>query len=98
MLIYYWEAQGVFDQRLGSCPGLRREADDQTGGEIMPAHAHHMVEKCKHGLLSGLVLFRLLPTLFSLEWGGFIQYGVYGSPVISHWSEPVVSRILGHNR
>jgi hypothetical protein len=51
----------VFDQRLGSCPGLRREADDQTGGEIMPAHAHHMVEKCKHGLLSGLVLFRLLP-------------------------------------
>jgi hypothetical protein len=63
----------VFDQRLGSCPGLRREADGQTVGEIMPAHAHHMVEKCKHGLLSGLVLFRLLPPPSSAWSGGLYR-------------------------
>jgi hypothetical protein len=34
--------------------------DGQTGGEMLPARAHRKVVKCKNGLLSGLVLFRLV--------------------------------------
>jgi hypothetical protein len=88
----------VFDQRFGSCPGLRREADGQTVGEIMPAHAHHMVEKCKHGLLSGLVLFRLLPPLFSLEWGALYSTGCMvpqSFPTGANWPYPEFWAITG---
>jgi hypothetical protein len=28
---------------------------------------------------------------------GLIRYGVYGSPAICCWREPIVSRILGRN-
>jgi hypothetical protein len=38
------------------------------------------------------------PHLFSQEWWGHIWYGVYGSPSICYWREPVVSRILACNR
>jgi hypothetical protein len=38
------------------------------------------------------------PLLFSQEWWGHIWYGVCGSPIICCWTEPVVSRIMGHNQ
>jgi hypothetical protein len=30
--------------------------------------------------------------------GAILCYGVYGSPVVCHWREPIISRVLGHNR
>jgi hypothetical protein len=38
------------------------------------------------------------PLLFSQEWWGNIRYGVYGSPALCCWREPLVARILCHNR
>jgi hypothetical protein len=38
------------------------------------------------------------PLHFSLEWWGLIRYGVYGSPAVCCWREPVISRILDCNR
>jgi hypothetical protein len=36
--------------------------------------------------------------LFSLEWWSLIRYGVYGSPAVCCWREPIISRVLDHNR
>jgi hypothetical protein len=44
--------------------------DSQTCGEILPTHAHRMVEKCKHGLLLGLLLGGPSSSHFNLEWWG----------------------------
>jgi hypothetical protein len=30
----------------------------------------------------------------SLEWWGLIRYGVYGSPVICHYREPIIPEVL----
>jgi hypothetical protein len=38
------------------------------------------------------------PLLFNQEWWGHIQYGVYGSPAVCYWREPIISRILGRNQ
>jgi hypothetical protein len=38
------------------------------------------------------------PLIFSLEWWDHFLVWVYGSPAVCHWREPIVFRILGHNR
>jgi hypothetical protein len=50
--------------------------DSQTGGEILPAHAYHRVEKWKHGLLCGLVLFMLVaPPIYPGVVGPYLGMG-----------------------
>jgi hypothetical protein len=40
--------------------GQGGRCDRQTGGEMLPAHTYHRVEKLWRGLLPGLVPFRLV--------------------------------------
>jgi hypothetical protein len=79
--------------------GRRERLGGQSSGEILTAHINRKVEKQWHGLLLGLILFKLVaPPLQSGVVVSFFWYGVYGSLAVCRWSEPVVSRILGHNR
>jgi hypothetical protein len=38
------------------------------------------------------------PSSSAWSGGAISWYGVYGSPTICRWREPIVSRVLGHNR
>jgi hypothetical protein len=69
----------------------------QIGGEIPSAHANRMVVKWWRRSFLGLVLFRLVAPSSAWSGGVVYWYGVYGSPAICRWMEPIVSRILGCN-
>jgi hypothetical protein len=69
-----------------------------TGAKILPSHDYHNEGKQWCGLLPGLVLFRLVVPPIQSGVVGHIRYGVYGSPAVYRWREPVVSRIFGQNQ
>jgi hypothetical protein len=81
-LIRYWKPLGAFDQRPELCPGLRREAGRADRWQNLACLCPLYGEKVKVWIVPELVLFRLVPLLFSLEWCGLIRYGVYGSLAI----------------
>jgi hypothetical protein len=61
---------------LGPVPGQGGRRNGKTGGEILPAHVYCNEEKRRFGLLSGLVLFRLVAP--PLQIGVVGPYPVWG--------------------
>jgi hypothetical protein len=49
------------------------------------------------GSFLGLVFFVGGPSSSTWSSGAVSWYEVYGSPAVYRWTEPIVSRILGHN-
>jgi hypothetical protein len=70
----------------------------QTDGKILPATTIINEGKRWRGLLTGLVLFRLVaPPLQPGVVGRYLAQVVW-CPAVCYWREPVVPRILGCNR
>jgi hypothetical protein len=85
---------GVAIKGPGCMPGqvTMRSYNGLTGGEILPVRNHRDGRKDRCGLLSGLVLFRLVFPPLQLGVVGSYPIEMFSSPTIWCWREP------GHNR
>jgi hypothetical protein len=83
------------------CPGLSRVGKGGGSGRQVAKSCvpTSTIMRKRDGVECSRVQFFLgWWLLFSHEWWGHIHYGLYDSPGICYWREPIIFIILGRNR